>query len=344
MAKIVKIADEGEQPAVRPEADKSIADRVLEVIGGGSVAATGGYLAGLGGVGAFQLLDEKLNSSRRLTNPDLWGRPFYYDEAFGSDDVKKIQGFAKEQLGKRNVPIVSWPVAGYDSTNDLIGLADNSVPTAFHEIGHATRVSKRNIVNKAIDRAYFASMGTPGAIARAAAVAAYAIPEDKPAWAIPAILAASAPTLGEEARATYHAFRGGARHGVPIGRTIRSVAPAYGTYLAAYAGAPIIGAMLARTVLNSLRGSGRVALPVPGETPEKTAAAIRASGQLRASASSAWKAGVGAPKPKNRKPAKGSAVAKSTPKAQPPAKSSFYKDMLESLYNPSRGFRAAVGS
>lgn len=149
------------------------------------------------------------------------------------------------------------------------------------------------------------------------------------------------PELLEEGRASLKALQGSREYGPGMLRTLAELAPALGTYVAS-AAAPVLATILAKHVVAALRNSAK-----PPE--EKTAAqgdpvAVKTPGVLKATAASAWKVGMNPPKPKTIGPAQHlGAEAMGRAPAKPPSKTSFYNDLLSTLYNPQRGSRLAVG-
>jgi hypothetical protein len=232
-----------------------------------------------------------------------------------------------------------------------IGLNRSSVPHAMHEIGHASPIAGSSDVRRA-----FQSLGrtlgqgsTIGNLLRAAIAGNALAPPDENTSDTrrfmydnaPALVGATmVPELIEEGRASLKALQGANEYGPGVMRTIAELAPAFGTYVAS-AAAPVIATMLAKHVVAALRGQvppaePKTAAPMPGQE-------VKAPGMLRSSASSAWKVGVSPPKPKTIEPdARIGDKARSREPAKPPSKTSYYKDMLSSLYNPQRGSRLAV--
>lgn len=234
-----------------------------------------------------------------------------------------------------------------------IGLTTTGLPTAFHEIGHASPVGGSHAARRALQDAAHLSKGAPGTIARGLIASNVLVPPDEDASisrkalyeGAPALVAAThLPELAEEGRASYHALRGARRHGVGTLRAIKDLAPAFATYLGPAAGAAFATEAAKRLVMalsegaeakEQIKTSSEVDLPDPSN--------LRASGALRARMSSAWRVGGSPPKPKSKRP-RTSRHPKPTgmPKASPPSNYQYHKDLLSSLYNPQRGFRTAV--
>jgi hypothetical protein len=226
-----------------------------------------------------------------------------------------------------------------------IGLSRASVPSAMHEIGHATPLlGSRTLrdVWQGIATVMGSKIGDPAR----ALLAINALSEKKDgesearAFArenAASLMAASfAPELIEEARATGHALAGARKFGPGVIATAREMLPALGTY-AAHAAGPVAGVLLAQRIMSALRERGEEKRAAPTAGKE-----VQTPGILRSPASSAWRMGVSAPKPKSIKPNTSStARAKETPKAKPPSKTAFYSDVVKSLNNPQRGFRQA---
>jgi hypothetical protein len=220
-----------------------------------------------------------------------------------------------------------------------IGIGSASVPAVMHEIGHASPIMGSNSLRNAWHQVAGLTRN-PAMSAIRALIGMNMLRESDPeeqsfAQAnAPALLAASyAPVLLEEGRATANALLGARRFGPGVAAVAKQLAPAFGTYAAAAAG-PVLGALLAQKIMQSLREQGE----------EKNASTlgkeVQSPGLLRAPASSAWRMGMTAPKPKTIKPnSSPTARAKDTPTAKPPSKTAFYSDVIKSMNNPQRGFR-----
>lgn len=294
---------------------------------------------------------------------------------FSRDEVRKIQNFARESGVK--VPIVASSVpelqgrVGHFFPEELptekligkvvsllgggeinrdpshIGLATTSLPHAFHEIGHGSPIAGSETARRVLHDLSGMSRGTLGALARAGILGTALMPRDEDGSSTsqfvnehaPALVGATyLPELAEEARASTKALMGARRHGIGTLQTLKELTPAFGSYLAG-AAAPVLATLIAQKVVKALRS----------KQEEKTAAAkpgteVRAPGILRATAASAWKVGGPTPpKPKTIKPNEhlGSS-AKTREPAKPPSNRQYYKDLLQSLYNPQRGFRIAT--
>lgn len=230
-----------------------------------------------------------------------------------------------------------------------IALGQSSVPVAMHEIGHASSIAGSDKLRRSFQLlANAIGQGSvTGNVLRAAIAANVFAPPGEDASATrqfmynnaPALVGATmVPQLLEEGRASLKAIRGAREHGVGVLSALRELAPGFGTYLAG-AAAPILATLLARKVVQSLAKRSeepKTAAAMPG-------AEVKAPGALRADASSAWKIGQNPPKPKTIGPnARLGADAQGRAAAKPPSKTSYYKDMLGSLYNPQRGSRLAT--
>lgn len=257
---------------------------------------------------------------------------YFADQDFISD---KISDAVRRMMGKKPVP----------KGIAHIGLGSTSLPTAFHEIGHASPVGKSHLARKILQESGgLLSQGLPGNLVRGGIAAQVLSPIDEDSSTArrfaynhaPALVGATfLPELAEEARATTKAVRGARRHGIGIGTTLKELLPAISTY-AAPAIASVVATMLAKKVVEALHA----------RTEEKTAG-IKAPGILRTGASSAWHiGGKTPPKPKSIKPNTGDlgGSAKTRAPAKPPSNKAYHKDMLASLYNPGRGSRLSVGS
>lgn len=304
-----------------------------------------------------------------------FGTPLSRLAEFTRSEVKAIQGFAQQQ--GVTVPIVAAGPgfnSGYfvDNPGPLrrllsrvvggggeaveaphIALSHGSVPYALHEIGHASPI----LGSDALRRTWQGLGQTLGQNSRIgtmlrAAIASSVLtaPPDDTAPVrkflydhAPALVGATMiPELLEEARATGKALGGASAHGPGVLRTLAELAPGFGTYLAS-AAAPVLATILAKHVVAALRNASANKV----EEEEKQAAApateVKAPGALRTSASAAWKIGQNPPKPKTIGPqASMGEMASGRAPAKPPSKTSYYSDLLTTLYNPSRGARIAT--
>lgn len=304
-----------------------------------------------------------------------FGTPLTRLAEFTRGEVKAIQSFAAAQGVK--VPIIaagSGLESGYfldspgpvrklisrvtgDAPGDIvphIGLSRSSVPHALHEIGHAAPIAGSDRLRRVLQgMAKTLGQGsTVGNFARAGIASnVLAIPDEKDSPVrrflydnAPALVGATMlPELLEEGRASLNALRGSRAHGPGILRTLAELGPAFGTYVAS-AAAPVLATILAKHVVAALKNAGQ---PKPEVLEEKTSAPrlteVKAPGSLRTSASSAWQIGKNPPKPKTIGPAEhlGTGASGRAP-AKPPSKTSYYSDMLSTLYNPQRGARIAT--
>ena len=304
------------------------------------------------------------------------GTPLARIAEFSREEVKAIKAFAAERgvkvpilaSGARDLSyfheadslekkildgarrVVGAPAKPWSPSH--IGLGTTDMPTAFHEIGHAS--GKRKLM-KAMHGMSVASGGTPGHLLRLGLLG-HAITEPKEDATrtrrflhenAPALVAGSyAPQLAEELRATTGAVRGARRHGVGALKSLKVLLPALGSY-AGSAAAPVIATVLAQRIVHALRDRAAAK-----EEQEKTSAAkqgveVKSSGALRTPASAAWRIGGRTPpKPKSIKPNTHElgAPAKTRMAAKPPSNKDYFKDTLESLYNPGRGHRLGIVS
>lgn len=294
-----------------------------------------------------------------------FGTPISRLAEFTRSEVNSIRNFAAQQGVK--IPIVaagSGVESGYmfDQPGPLrqilqrlagepvadvaphIALRTSSVPHALHEIGHATPIAGSETARRTFQSlAKTMGLGSSiGNLVRAGLAAQSLLPPGDDASDArrfmhehaPALVGATlAPELAEEARASYHALRGSRQYGPGRLRALVELAPAFGTYLAA-AAAPVLATILAKRVAESLRGEPKTAAMAGAE--------VKAPGALRTPASAAWRMGASPPKPKTIGPAHElGTLGKGRAPAKPPSNTSFYKDILESLYNPQRGYRLA---
>ncbi len=298
-----------------------------------------------------------------------FGTPLSQLAEFTRAEAKAIADFARAR--GVTVPIVSsqgMPTAFVDEYDPVrkmfrkilgkptgtftphIRLGQSSIPQAFHEIGHASPIAGSHDLRR-VFQALGSTIGggsTFGHLLRGAIAMSGAVAPTEDSSAVHRFVADNAPALVgatlmpeliDEARASIHAIRGAGKSGYGAMRAVKELVPYFGTYLGA-AAAPVLATIVARRVMDAMRGEhGRKA------EDEKTAAAsamIKAPGALRSSASSAWHMGTSTPKPKSIGPGKVGGLAKERAQAKPPSKTAFYKDMLESLYNPARGSRLAT--
>jgi hypothetical protein len=269
---------------------------------------------------------------------------FYGGESFGG----KLSRLAQGLIGKKDIPVAA---------KSHIGLATTSMPQAFHEIGHASDIkgsrTARNIVH---ELGGHLGDGMAGTALRYGIAGQVLAPPDEESSGLrqavykyaPALVGATyVPELAEELRASTRAVRGARKHGVGALKALAELAPAFGTY-AGHAAAPVLATILAKKIVQALHAKREA----EGREQEKTSAAKvksesapKASGILRSTANSAWQVGGKTPpKPKSIKPNTHELgdPAKTRMAAKPPSNKAYHKDMLESLYNPSRGFRQSV--
>lgn len=243
-----------------------------------------------------------------------------------------------------------------------IGLNRSSIPQAFHEIGHASPIAGSHDLRRTL-QSLGKTIGTGSSIGhllRAGLASSALMPPDEDSSRAhrfiyensPALVAATTlPELAEEARASYKAVRGAREAGYGTLKVLGELAPSFGTYVAA-AAAPVIATLLAKKLVEVLRSSAKDRAERRMERLEArrydkyaapmSGAEVKAPGLLRTSASAAWRMGTSPPKPKSIGPGAVGTPAKERAQAKPPSKQSFYKDMLESLYNPARGSRLAT--
>jgi hypothetical protein len=267
---------------------------------------------------------------------------FYGGESYGEKMSRLVQGL----LGKKDIP-----AAG----KSHIGLATTSVPQAFHEIGHASNIrgsrTARNIVH---ELGGHLSDGMAGKAIRYGLAGQVLAPPGEDSSGTrkalydyaPALVGATyVPELAEELRASARAVRGARKHGVGALKALAELGPAFGTY-AGHAAGPVLATILAKKIVQALHAKREA------QSQEKTSAAKvksesapKSSGILRSTANAAWKVGGKTPpKPKSIKPNTHELgdPAKTRMAAKPPSNKAYHKDMLQSLYNPSRGYRQSV--
>ena len=259
----------------------------------------------------------------------------YFDEADSYAD--KIKRMGQKLIGSKDIK---------PPGTSHIGLATSSVPQAMHEIGHAAPIGKSHTARRIFQEiGGHMGEGMPGHVARGALAAQVLAPPDEDSSGIrkmlyrnaPALVGATyVPELVEELRASGRALSGSRRHGVGLLRALKELGPNFATYAGA-AAAPVLATILAKKLVQALHQK-----KLEGE--EKTSA-VKAPGALRTPASTAWRIGGRTPpKPKSIKPNTHELgdAAKTRAPAKPPSNKDYHKDMLESLYNPGRGYRLAV--
>jgi len=259
------------------------------------------------------------------------------------------------------------------SIPEHIGLGRASVPIALHELGHGSPILKSVKLRRGLHTlATGAGLGSgAGTLVRTLLIGAALMgPGDKEDGIrkqiyenAPVITAATlAPQLAEEARASIKALGGASRSGIRMWEIAKVLGPAFGSYLVG-AAFPILATALAKhlgkrhphkakddsvsklekTGAKSLRPPKKITVPPSPRKKIPPPKRVAMSGALRASASSAWKMDASKPKPKTIPPTdRIGLVARHRATAKPPSKRAFYRDMIKSLHNPQRGFRATV--
>lgn len=267
---------------------------------------------------------------------------FYGGESYGG----KLSRLAQGLLGKKDLPPPGKP---------HIGLATTSVPQAFHEIGHASDIKgSRTARNVMHELGGHLADGTAGKLLRYGLAGQVLAPPGEDSSEArkavykyaPALVGATyVPELAEELRASTRAVKGARKHGVGAMKALAELVPAFGTY-AGHAAGPVLATLLAKKIVQALHAKKQA------EGQEKTSAAKiksesppRTAGVLRKTAPVAWRVGGETPPgPKSIKPNthKLGEPAKTRIAAKPPSNKPYHKDMLQSLYNPSRGYRPGV--
>lgn len=222
-----------------------------------------------------------------------------------------------------------------------IGLGQSSMPSAMHEIGHASPIlgshsARRGFQSilgplghttpamKGLRAALLANVlmppkekirGTEGALGKAR----HAAYEHAPA----VVAATVAPQLLEEARASMHALRGAQRHGIGTEKALRELVPAFASH-AAKAVTPVLAILVAKKLSQFLGGTEKTSAAAPAPPkPEK---------QLKKPPSTAWPSMGSAPKPKTDRPSTSpSHHAKGRAPAKPRLPTKFYSDMMKQL-------------
>lgn len=358
------IEDESDKPSVSP------------ALAGAAVYA--GSPAVMGPMFGLPFLAAKGLQSGVPIEADI-GTPIQRLAEFTKEEVRAIRGFAEER--GVTVPIVRGAdeLAGggsyfADADTPLsrliskitkeprvpthIGLANTSVPQALHEIGHASPIFGSDKLRQALltlshGLGQTSNIGHVLRLGLASSVFVPPTEDSSPTRQFlynnaPALVGATmVPQLLEEARASTNAMRGAREFGPGLARTFAELGPNFATYLAG-AAAPVIATILAKRVVAALRdrfsqdpqqaaeGETKTSAPMPGNE-------VKAPGILRSSASSAWKVGGNPPKPKTIPPnATPGSLAGGRATAKPPSKTSFYKDLISTLYNPARGSRLST--
>jgi hypothetical protein len=299
---------------------------------------------------------------------------------FSRDEVRAIKGFARDEG-------VTAPIVASGSDVDLhyrepsaftrmmgrlsrgkisgdeepipehIQISSTSVPTALHEIGHATPATRSAFANKVLHEMSLnlGAGGLVGNILRGVIGAQVLTPpdeDDSPTRRFmydhaPGMVGATfVPQLAEEVRASAKAIQGARKFGPGALAAVAELLPALGTYVGAAAG-PILATMMAKKLVQVLHGAadeqeGSTTGTKHASTLKMPVHETEAPGALKSSLSSAWRMGGTPPRPHTTQPTTtGAARAKSTPVPRPPSNHSYFKDTLQSLANPQRGARLA---
>ena len=228
-------------------------------------------------------------------------------------------------------------------SNPTVVISRSSKPILLHELGHAKPVLGSHRARRFLQESSRGLGYGPSRLARYGLIGNILAgrPEESGAKQFaydnaPALMVATkAPLLLEEARASANAIIAARRKGMGALRTLKELAPAYGNYVG-YAAAPAIVALIAKRVVESIRGESKTASVAGAE--------VKAPGSLRTPASAAWRVGGKTPpKPKSIKPGEGLNVkAKTRMPSKPPSNRHYHRDMLKSLYSPQRGYRLTV--
>jgi hypothetical protein len=248
---------------------------------------------------------------------------------------------------RRMIQRISGEAVSADDFVPHIALSSSSVPHALHEVGHAAPIAGSPALRRGF-QSLARTLGqgsTVGNMLRAGLAANVFVPPSDDASPqrrffyenAPALVGATmVPELAEEARASFKAVRGSRQFGPGALSTLKELAPAFGTYLAAAAG-PVLATILAKRIVEKLKNRSE------GEEKEAAAAAgneAKAPGSLRVGASAAWRIGANTPKPKTIGPqSKVGLEGRGRATAKPPSKVAYYRDVIESLNNPGRGSR-----
>ncbi|MBW2691049.1 MAG: hypothetical protein JRE57_00265 [Deltaproteobacteria bacterium] len=286
-------------------------------------------------VKAIKRFAEKSGVVEPIKSSVVPGQSYFYDKELPTNRLKTFY----QRVLKRDVPDLP----------SHIGLTRSSVPHAFHEIGHAAPIRGSVRARRLVQDIGMGlgQRGRAGALARYAALGNVLLPPDEDAsrarrfaydHAPEFVGATMLPELAEEGRASLRAVRGAKLHNIGTLRAIKELAPAFGTYIAS-AAAPIIATVVARNLVKALHRRREEG----SKTAAQIGAEIKAPGVLRNSAAAAWRiGGATPPKPKDIKPnSRLNATARGRTQAKPPSNLAYYKDLLESLYNPQRWFRIA---
>jgi len=332
--------DEIEYPGIPPREKREEDNFLPALAGAASLFLTPKMLEPYGRIPLEMY--EKSTADLAIKAPQ--GTPLEQIAEFTPDEVQKIRGFA-DRKGVTAAIEAAGPGEGSHfalrgiGDEGVVRLGKSHVPSALHEIGHASPILGSRGLRDTSLIGHSLSRGRPGKLLRAA-IGLNLLRDQEDAGELsqfayenaPALMGATyAPMLLEEARASGHAIAGGKKFGPGAMETAKSMAPAFGTYLTR-ALAPIIAAIVTKRVVESVRGSK------DGHEKEALEQTPRI---LRASAASAWRMRPPAAKPKTTKPTSSlSANGKEVAKLQPPSNKAYYRDLLESLHNPARGFRS----
>lgn len=279
------------------------------------------------------------------------GTPLERLSAFTKAEAETIAGFAKKH-GVSAPIIAAGPDAPFSYIQpktgggiDHIGLARKSVPTAMHEIGHGSPILKSKGLRDLSLKVHAMSGGNIGNVIRGLLLANTVRGRQEDGSGLlqeaydyaPAITGATfAPMLLEEARATAHAVKGGSSIGKGL-ETLKDLAPGYGTYASRALGS-VFMAMVAKKVVDHFRQENSEDTDIQKES------SVRTPNILRVGASSAWRMQPSSAKPKTTSPTSSlTSGGKEVQKLKPPSNRAYHKDTMESLHNPSRGFRITKG-
>jgi hypothetical protein len=213
----------------------------------------------------------------------------------------------------------------YDPEQRAVYLTHKSLPALAHEIGHASKSHLISPLAKLMRRYPFAyPLGIGGALG-------LALSENETAQNLAPVvgIAPYVPQLAEEGRASIQGIRAiratqGLKEAI---KSLTTLGPYFATYIAGALGPAFLAPWIAKSVKKHYASKDQ----------EKTAQPKGGTQRLFNTSRKAWAAP--APKPKTTQPKANSSKPDIPKPAKLPSKTKYYKDMLESLYNPSRGFR-----
>lgn len=269
----------------------------------------------------------------RWVDPEAYQKSLKYKKYLGvpnvqvvaSPETATITGTAIESIQKH--PLIKQTIkdeAKMSRLAPLIGYNGRGEAFLAHEVGHNVRSPISAIANYAELTPHIHDFALGGGIG-------LALSGNPTAQAIAPLVAVSTrtPLLLEELRASAHGLR--AIRGVEglgaVPEAVSKLAPAFITYALAAAPA-IVAPIVARAVKDYIKGKRET------KQEKKASAQLRATGQKTLSAPAKWYS-----KPGKQISLPPKAKVRSIPKAKPPSKKQFYRDMSDEIHG--KGTRRA---